>query len=438
MARIRWFRRRRMTAALVGVLAVVGGGRTVSAREEPGPRRWPRWRGPNDNAVIDTPLPVAWSLSSNIAWRVALPGAGNSTPAVWDGRIVLTVPIEERDGALAFDADGRQLWRTVLGSARPPRHRAATSCNPSPVTDGQTVWVYYKSGTLAALSLHDGRVRWSVNVEERFGRDELVWDVGTSPVLTSNAVVLSVMNGPRSHVAAWDRTSGHLLWSVPRTYPCAYEADHGYTTPLVFEWKGREVVLVWNAEHVTLHDARDGTVLWDCGGLNPEGRANWPPVASPVRMGARLIVPYGRGSRLYGLELVGMGDVTATAHRWVRTDIGSYVPTPLAWRGQVVLLMDRHEVHGVDPEDGRTLWSGRLEHVRTPFYASPLIAADRLYAARDDGVVFVAELRPYFRVLSRMEMGEPIRASPVPCGSRLLLRGERTLWCIGVAPGQMP
>ncbi len=398
--------------------------------------RWPRWRGPNDNAVVDTPLPVSWSPTSNIAWRVSLPGVGASTPAVWDGRIVLTAPIEGRDGVLSFDADGRELWRATFGLARPPKHRAASSCNPSPVTDGRMVWVYYKSGTLAAVSLEDGRVRWIVNVEETFGRDELVWDVGTSPVLTSNAVVLSVMNGPKSYVAAWDRDGGRLLWSVPRAYPCAYEADQGYTTPMVFEWTGREVVLVWNAEHVTLHDARDGTVLWDCGGLNPERRSNWPPVASPLRMGQRLIVPYGRGTRLFGLELGGAGDVTATAHRWVRTDIGSYVPTPLAWRGQVVLLRDRHEVYGVDPDDGRTLWSGLLERDRTPFYASPLIAADRLYAVREDGVVFVAELRPRFQVISRIPMGEPIRASPAPYGRRLLLRGERTLWCVGAQPAR--
>ncbi|MCX7818128.1 MAG: PQQ-like beta-propeller repeat protein [Kiritimatiellae bacterium] len=415
---------------LLAVLLPAGVARAGTAASGP-PIRWPRWRGPNDNAVVETPLPVGWSPASNIAWRVALPGSGASTPIVWDGRIVVTVPIDGRDGALAFDADGREVWRAMLGPARPPKHRAASSCNPSPVTDGRHVWVYYKSGTLAALALDDGRVCWSVNVEERFGRDELVWDIGTSPVLTSEAVVLSVMNGPRSHLAAWDRESGRLLWSVRRSYPCAFEADQGYTTPLVFEWKGREVVLVWNAEHVTLHDARDGAVLWDCGGLNPERRPNWPPVASPLRIGGRLIVPYGRGTRLFGLELAGAGDVTATAHRWVRTDTGSYVPTPLAWRGQVVLLRDRHEVQGIDPEDGRTLWSGLLEQNRAPFYASPLIAADRLYAARDDGVVFVAELRPRFRVVARVPMGESIRATPVPFGSRLLLRGERTLWCVG-------
>lgn len=409
-------------AGALGALGAVGGG------EEP--PRWPRWRGPEDNAVVAAELPIHWSAASNLAWRIALPGRGASTPVVWDDRIVLTTQIDHDDGVLAFDISGGELWRVRLGPARAPRHQSASSCNPSPVTDGRKVWVYFKSGTLAALTL-DGRLVWRTSVEEQFGRDELVWDIGTSPVLTSNHVVVSVMNGPRSHLAAWDRDTGRPAWSVPRAYPCAYEADQGYTTPIVLPYRGREAILVWNAEHVTLHDARDGAVIWDCGGLNPEGRSNWPPVASPALADGMVVVPYGRGQRLFGLALTGEGDVTATAHRWMRSDIGSYVPTPLVWQGRLYLLRDRHEIDCIDPSTGQTLWTGLFERNASPFYASPLIAGGRLYAAREDGVVFVAQIDGAFRLLARNAMGERIWASPAPLGRRLLLRGERTLFCVG-------
>ncbi len=414
--------------AMVGLLGLgIQSGWPDAAAPAP---RWPQWRGPNGNAVVETALPTGWSPTSNIAWKVALPGPGNSTPVVWDDRIVLTVAMDGQDGVLALDLQGRELWRTRLGPSRPPKHRSASSCNPSPVTDGHLVWVYFKSGTFAALTL-DGQLRWRVNIEELFGPDELVWDVGTSPVLVSNLVVLSVMNGPRSYLAAWERESGRLVWRVPRAYPCAYEADQGYTTPMVFEFRGRDVVLVWNAEHLTLHDSRDGHVLWDCGGFNPDQRPNWPPVASPVRVGERIVVPYGRGQRLFAVDLVGDGEVTTRAHRWVRTDTGSYVPTPVVWNGRILLLRDRHQVECIRPEDGSTEWVGLLERSSVPFYASPLVAGDHLYAVREDGVVFVASLRDEFRLVSRIPMAEPMRATPVPLGRRLLLRGSQTLWCIG-------
>ena len=102
------------------VLAVVG---TASAADGV---RWPRWRGPADNAVVDPALPVAWSDTSNVSWKVALPGRGCSTPVVWDGRIVLTAPVGGRDAALAFDTTGRELWRTAFGEERPGKHRSAS------------------------------------------------------------------------------------------------------------------------------------------------------------------------------------------------------------------------------------------------------------------------------------------------------------------------
>jgi len=392
--------------------------------------RWPRWRGPADNAVVGQALPVAWSDTSNVAWKVAMPGRGCSTPVVWDGILVLTAPVDGRDAALSFDLQGRELWRTPFGEERPGKHKSASGCNPSPVTDGRSVWVYFKSGTLAALSL-DGKVLWKTSIPERFGPDALVWDIGTSPVLTEKAVVINIMNGPNSHLAAYDRGTGKLRWGVPRNYPCKFEADQGYTTPIVLPFAGRESLLVWNAEHLTVHDAADGATLWNCGGLNPEGKSNWPPVSSPLVMGDTVIVPYGRGKLLHGLRLAGRGDVTGKALLWSRGDTGSYVPTPLAYKGKVILLRDRNEVECVDPATGRTEWTGEFETSGTPFYASPVIAAGRLYVVREDGVAFVAKIDGGFEVLARNVMNEKMWATPVPLGGRMLLRGEKTLFCIG-------
>ena len=75
----------------------------------------------------------------------------------------------------------------------PGKHKKATGCNSSPVTDGDHVWVYFKSGELACLSLTDGAIVWRTNLQEQFGEDTLWWDLGTSPVLTQKAVVVAVM-----------------------------------------------------------------------------------------------------------------------------------------------------------------------------------------------------------------------------------------------------
>ena len=53
---------------------------------------WPRFRGPNGSGISpDTePTPVEWSPTSNLLWKVPLPGAGVSCPIVVGDRIFVT------------------------------------------------------------------------------------------------------------------------------------------------------------------------------------------------------------------------------------------------------------------------------------------------------------------------------------------------------------
>ena len=98
---------------------------------------WPNWRGPTlDGVSSGTGYATSWSQEDNIKWRVQLPGLGASTPAVWGDHIVLTCDIEGHDGILCVDRAGQECWRQQLGDIRPGKHKKATGCNSSPVTDG--------------------------------------------------------------------------------------------------------------------------------------------------------------------------------------------------------------------------------------------------------------------------------------------------------------
>lgn len=398
-----------------------------------GPGNWPRWRGPDDSgsARLGT-YPVQWD-ATNVLWKAPLPGKGCSTPIVWAEHIYLTTPINGLDGVLAFDWQGQPLWQATLGPEEAGKHRNGSGSNPSPATDGQSVFVYFKSGMLAALDL-DGRVRWQTNLVAAFGPDTLYWDQGTSPVLTKDDVVIARMNEGESWVAAFDKANGQIRWKVPRNYETAAEDDHAYTTPLVFQHQGREAILVWGAEHVTVQDAHDGQLLWSCGGFNPKKVANWPAVASPVIAGNVVVVASGRADRgaprLYGVRLGGRGDVTASNHIWERDDVGTFVPTPAEYKGKIYVLRDRGEVECLDPATGKTLWKDAFPKASANYYASPLVANGVLYAIREDGLVFVARVEERFEVVAENHMGERIIASPVAVANRLLLRGERNLFCV--------
>jgi outer membrane protein assembly factor BamB len=100
------------------------------------------------------------------------------------------------------------------------------------------------------------------------------------------------------------------------------------------------------------------------------------------------------------------------------------------YQGRVYLLRHRGEVVCLDPTTGKTHWSGAFPEDRAPYYSSPTIAGGLLYAAREDGVVFVARVGEKFELLAEIPMGERIVASPVPAAKLLLLRGDQHLFAV--------
>ncbi len=395
---------------------------------------WRAWRGPHGNGSVELGnYPIKFN-SEKYLWRTELPGKGCSTPILLQGLIYVTAPVEGTDALLCYDLQGAEKWRTVFGKENAGKHRNGSGSNASPATDGKAIFVYFKSGTLAAVEL-DGSVRWKTDIVARFGKDTLYWDHGTSPVVTEKHVIMTRMHEGESWLAAFDKQTGDIAWKVARNYSVPTECDHGYTTPLVIQHQGKESILVWGAEHLTIHNASDGQVTWSCGNFNPDGNKLWPAIATPVIVGDMVVIAYGRNDRgiprLYGIRLTGSGDVTKTNHVWRRDDVGTFVPTPVAYKGRVILVRDRGEVASIDPATGKTVWEGAFPKNRSNYYASPLVAGDKLYAPREDGVVYVASIaNDEFEVLSENDMAESVIGSPVPAGNRILIRGEKHLFCI--------
>lgn len=396
---------------------------------------WPNWRGPNgDGSTTDGNYPVSWNETNNVLWKTPLPGKGCSTPIVWDDHIFVTAPDEGQDALLTFDWTGKARWKTKLGTERAGKHRNGSGSNASPATDGKSVFAYFKSGNFAALDFM-GKILWQTNLVEAFGRDTLYWDHGTSPVLTDKYVVMARLHHGESWLAAFDKTTGAIKWKTARNYETPQENDHGYNTPLVIRYEGREALLTWAGEHLTVHNAADGKLLWSAVIPNPSGGQNYCAVATPVLIGDVAVVPFGRSDRgnplLYGVKLGSVGELDATNHLWKRTDTGTFVPSPTVWQQNVYLLRDRGEVECLNPLTGQSLWKDSLPKTSANYYSSPAIASGKLYALREDGVAFVASVGGKFEVLSENNMGERVIATPVLLGNRILVRGEKSLFCLG-------
>lgn len=392
---------------------------------------WPTWRGPSLNGVApEGAYPLEWSDESGIAWQIDLPGVGGSTPAVWGDRIFITAPIEGANALLCMNAQGEQLWATRLGTEDSGQHRKGSGCNPSPVTDGERVYVYFKSGDFAAIDF-DGNIVWRHNLQEMFGEDTLWWDLGTSPIRTSEHVVVTCMHSGPSYLAAFDPETGDLVWKQDRNLGAPEEAAQSYSTPIICEGPdGQETIVVVGADHVTAHSAATGAELWRVGELNPEQNHYFRSISSPVAEGEIVIAPYARGESVTAIRLGGEGNVRDSHIVWERTGIGADVPTPIAYDGRVYICRDGGQLSCLDLATGEEHWTVSLPSNRNAFSASPILAGDRLYVTREDGMTFVVSTETH-EVLAENQVEGFVVATPVFVDGRILIRTDAKLYCIG-------
>lgn len=393
---------------------------------------WPNWRGPAYNGVAaGNGFPVEWSSSKNVRWKTKLPGPGASTPVVWGEHIYLTCGIDGKNAVVCLDRAGKIAWQTTLDAEKAGKHKKATGSNPSCVTDGQHVYAYFKTGTLACLDLA-GKVVWQQNLQSLYGEDTLWWDLGTSPVLTKQFVIVAVMHSGPSYLAAFDKSTGKQIWKQDRNLDAPSEAAQSYSTPVVVEHGGRELIVTLGADHVTGHDATTGAELWKVGGLNPTGHQYFRSIASPVIVGDLVIAPYGRGKSVTAIRLGGSGDVTKSHVVWTAEDVGTDVPSPTVLNGQVVILADKGEIRGFDLKTGEVVSKGATEKNRLAFSASPVVAGGKLYVTREDGKTFVLEPGAELKLVASNDLdGEFVAATPVFANGQVLIRTIEHLYCVG-------
>ncbi len=419
---------------------------------------WPQWRGPTLNGVSPaTGLPLEWSESQNIRWKVPLPSWSAAAPIVAGDRVYVVSPAapEEQPGE---DRVGRR-FRPGVGRENPGGRDILLFCfnrtdgslrwkqtvadgnqlfgkqnlaSPSPVTDGEHVWVLTGTGHVTALDL-DGKQLWQRALQTDYGEFGLYWGYGASPLLYKDRLIIPVLHGAvtddPSYVLALDKRTGETLWKVERPTKAEKESPDSYTTPTMLHYDGRDEIIVSGGDVVTAHDPQTGREVWRCGGLNPDNAGNYRLCASPVAMNGVVVVP-SRVRPLIAVRGGGSGDVTATHLAWTLNRGGPDVPSPVCDGKYVYLVDDRGVAHCLDLESGKAVWGPeRLES--GTYSASPILADGRLYAINETAVTTVLLAGPEFKVLATNELDDGYTlASITPANGELYVRTSSHLYCI--------
>ena len=239
-------------------------------------------------------------------------------------------------------------------------------------------------------------------------------------MLIGELVVIACQQEGPSYVAAFNKSSGKVVWRQARQFQVPREAEQSYTTPVVHS-VGEGEVIVLGADHVTAHRLSDGSEIWRVGELNPERKDFFRSISSPVIAGDLLLAPYARGDSLTAIRLNGEGDVTDTHVAW-KSEYAADVPTPAVSGDRVYVCRDSREAVCLDRITGKVVWKGTLDKRKIAFSSSPVVADGKVYFTREDGTTFVTRDADQFELIATNSVGEQTVATPVLADGQIYLR----------------
>jgi outer membrane protein assembly factor BamB len=423
-------------------------------------RQWPQWRGPDGSGVVrEGRMPVTWSESQGVAWRVPLDGAGVSTPVSAGGLVFVTSQLgtgQRRRGnhpslvqgeaaatagernltgaagdALTFVLtaygldDGRRIWqhRMPAEGPMPELHDKHNMATPSPATDGDVVVAWFGTGQIAALTVADGRPLWSTHLGREYGPFDITWGHASSPVLAGELVVLVCYHASQSYVLALDKRTGAVRWKQDR--PAGLLS---YSTPLVVDTAQGPELVINSSEGLEAIGVADGALRWQVRESN-----RFPIPVATVADGILYTTRGYRSGPYVAVALGGRGDVTGSHVRWHVPTGAPYVSSLVHYEGLIYTSNEGGIITCLDAATGERVWQERAGGV---FTASPIAGDGRVYFVSETGETVVLRAGRTFEVLARNRLDVHFVASPIAIDGTIILRGDNTLIAVGSAAGR--
>ena len=409
---------------------------------------WSRFRGVDGKGISDDRMiPIEWSDTKNLQWKLKLPGPGSSSPVLTDKYVFVTSYSgygEESRSSRKMDQlkrelncvdrlDGKLLWSKSMEAVLPEdpyqgmgitEHGYATN---SPTTDGQTVFAFFgKSGVLAFDMA--GNELWRTSVGKESGNRG--WGTASSLVLYKNLVIVNASEESQS-IVGLDKKTGKLVWSAP-----ASTLELAYGTPAI----------------VKVNDQRDDLVIAVPGevwGLNPStGKLVWFVETtltgnlspSVIQDGDRIYVFGGyRSSGSLAIQVGGSGNVTKSHTLWTSRN-SSYVVTPVLLGENLYWIDDNGMYFCVTAKTGELVQKKRVPGIESrgrPVYASPVVIDGKIFQQTRNSGLFVLAGEPELMILSQNKFDSDnsvFNGTPAVSRGQLFLRSYSHLYCISSSP----
>jgi len=387
-----------------------------SAAFRPSADRPVGWRGDGGGQYPSADPVSRWSEKENVLWKTEV-GAGQSSPIVVGPRVFITA---EPDWLICLDAEtGKETWRkahkvsdfpAASDAKRPVRPSEYGDATPTPVSDGNRIWVFFGTGIVACYDL-DGKCRWANWYDMRrvttYGRT-------ASPLLVGDRLLVHF--GP---LVCLDAATGRVLWQDDG-------AKAAYGTPAPARIGDVDVVVTPKGHVVRLADGK--VLAADLGNCM---------YTSPVVQGR---VVYFIGASITAVEFPDKADDPIKGRElWYAELDGEFYASPVVHDGRIYTVDRAANYFVIDAATGKTLLKKTLEmppagRSEAPnVYPSICLAGKRLLICNDAGDATLLEPGDQGSVVARNALPGGSGGTPTLSGQRMFLRCGKVLYGLGPA-----
>ena len=408
---------------------------------------WPQFRGPTGDGISDARgVPLTWSDTENVAWKVPVPGLGRSSPVVLGDRVWVTTAVEMSDSdnsgeatteaaapavkpshlslaVVCFDRQsGQLLYQTELFAHDKvePIHPLNSHATPTPVVEPGRLFADFGAYGTAGVETATGNVIWTARlvVDHQLGP-------ASSPVVFGDWLFLIRDGCDLQYVAALDKATGREAWRTPRP---PVEAQSGpfkksFSTPLVVQYEGQTHVIAVGPHWVVAYAPSTGREIW-----RVRHGTGYSIAPRPV-FGHNLvyICTGDYVAQLCAIRVDGHGDVTDSHVVWKADSQIPLMSSPLLVGNELYIVSDAGIVSCLDAVSGVLLWR---ERIGGNYCASPVFADGRIYFFSREGKTVVLQPGRTCVRLAENHLDATVIATPAIVENTILLRTDTHLYSI--------
>lgn len=368
---------------------------------------WPEFRGKHQNGVVMAPsMPIEWNESNSVQWYSPTEGLGWSSPVIAGDRIYFTTAVQQPTGQgssnataqnaiesqdplageqllclVCHSADtGKQIFKKVIfkqPASAPAIHKKNSHASPTPVLDGDRVYVHFGHQGTACTDL-SGDILWT-DTEHTYPP---VHGNGGSPIIVENKLVLTCDGGSNPYTLALDKLTGIEVWRTPRN--AGSNQEFSFCTPQLIEVNGQKQIVSPGSDVVQSLAPEDGSVIWQ---LKYKG---YSVIPRPLYHEGLLFLSTGyTAPQILAVDPTGKGDVTETHLRWSSKTAAPNTPSFVPHESNIISISDSGIAAAFDAQTGKEIWKKRIGG---NYSASPTIVGNIIYFQSEDGTTYVYNL----------------------------------------------